>query len=105
MFHDYFNDDKPDRFWVDSIKNQEVKCTGFMDVPITNEDTNTVIEAPNKWSGCSVHDFRTAFKHLKWDETCFVENIPQGNIETTAASGSYDHSMHHTVCPFNAKLF
>ena len=99
MHHDYFDGDHSERYWVDSVKNQDVKCTGFMDVPTTNEDTNTVIEPPNRWSGCSVHDFRTAFKVLKWDETCFVENIPQGNICIIYIANNKIYKLHF-LCSF-----
>ena len=42
--------------------------------------TNTTIEPPNRWSGCSVHDFRSAFQQQKWDEKCFKNVIDTGNI-------------------------
>ena len=75
MFHDYMNPPAPPDRYIKYLKTQkEVLCTGFMDVNIIDEDTNEVIEPPSKWSGCSVHDFRSAFKERRWDKTCFIDN-------------------------------
>ena len=71
MFHDYLHTDPPERYFYDTSKRKDVICTGFMDVPITVANTNKIIEPPNRWSGCSVHDFRMAFKHQNWEKTCF----------------------------------
>ena len=81
MFHDWLKEfDPPERYFNDSLNGKKVQCTGFMDVPAFDPTTNTTIEPPNRWSGCSVHDFRWAFKEQKWDETCLKNVIDTGNI-------------------------
>ena len=80
MFHDWLNEYPSERYFHDPLKGEKVLCTGFMDVPIIDPITNTTIEPPNRWSGCSVHDFRSAFRQQKWDEKCFKNVIDIGNI-------------------------
>ena len=79
MFHDWLKEYPSERYFHDSSKGKKVKCTGFMDTPLLNLTTNTTIEPPNRWSGCSVHDFRSAFEQEKWNETCFRDSINTGN--------------------------
>ena len=80
MFHDFVKSDGSNRYLLDSSKKEVVKCSGFMDSPVTDPKTNKIVSNPPKrWSGCSVHDFRKAFKDEGWDKifkiqnsTCFV---------------------------------
>ena len=67
MFHDYMESDRSDRHIFDSSKNKKEVCSGFMDVP-QSDNTGKIIKVPPKrWSGCSVHDFRKAFRDDGWE--------------------------------------
>ena len=80
MFHDYLDVDISERYFHDPLEGKKVLCTGLMDIPFFNETLNKLIEPPDRWSGCSVHDFRSVFNQQKWDETCFKNVIDTGNI-------------------------
>ena len=75
MFHDFLKSDGSNRYVFDSSKGEELECSGFMDSPVTDQETNNILSNPPKrWSSCSVHDFRKAFNDEGWDKIFKTQN-------------------------------
>ena len=84
MFHDFDKSDNSNRYLFDASKDEEEICSGFMDSPVTDLETNEVLSTPPKrWSGCSVHDFRKAFKDEGWDKIFEIQNSKCFNGKST----------------------